>query len=91
MILKASTSYGSHPIIVSFNRTESYQYSCFVHHAIRTETKQNTCVSLSYMPMYLYNDFFKTASESEKGACDSVFAAWVEAVRCLKRTDGTTR
>ena len=40
--------------------------------SIRTETKQNTCVSLSYMPMYLYNDFVKTASESEKGACDSV-------------------
>ena len=34
--------------------------------SIRTETKQNTCVSLSYIPMYLY---FQTASESEKVAC----------------------
>ena len=37
--------------------------------SIRTETKQNTCVSLSYI---LCICIFKTASESEKVACDGV-------------------
>ena len=68
----ASTSCGSHPMTISLiqqDRILPVQLFCT---SMRTETKQNTCVSLSYMPMYLYNNLFKTASESENSACDGV-------------------
>ena len=53
VILKACTSCGSHPIIVSFNKDRILPVQLFCT-SIRTETKQNTCMRFPFVHAYVF-------------------------------------